>query len=215
MIKFIRREDNTSILLLDDTCVRLWGPYLIDTLVYYDTADVKELDLCVKPVNSVSIFGDKLKTNENFYELIITDNSTNKEWKTLCFRQPYTQADMIVVTDYVWESWFITHGVVKPSHYVDMYKEFPYGKQFFNRFYCEDPALPTKGDDTAFRSLKSNIHNAMNLKDIKDAYYLHAVLFESEEPILNKIKNKTVYLGGNEIKEYSDINKIIYDQENS
>lgn len=202
MIKYIRREDTAVVSCLG----RYTFPInIIDSVFYYDPEDIIEITLDLVDIDMEKLFEGKLRLNKtDWKELIVTNINDRTEYRSIVSIPPYPDSDFVLPGESLWKRWNITHDVDKPANYAILHKVPNVGDLFTSYYYNAD----FENREGYLYSLTSSVRRLFTGKVTRVTVFM----FKRDSTLL---KNRPNGIGVNNLQDYSNDKKKIYDKETS
>ena len=202
MIKYTRREDTAVVSCLG----RYTFPInIIDSVFYYDPEDIIEITLDLVDIDMEKLFEGKLRLNKtDWKELIVTNVNDRTEYRSIVSISPYPDSDFVLPGESLWKRWNITHDVDKPDNYEILHKVPNIGDLFTSYYYNAD----FENREGYLYSLTSSVRRLFTGKVTRVTVFM----FKRDSTLL---KNRPNGIGVNNLQDYSNDKKKIYDKETS
>ena len=202
MIKYTRREDTAVVSCLG----RYTFPInIIDSVFYYDPEDIIEITLDLVDIDMEKLFEGKLRLNKtDWKELIVTNVNDRTEYRSIVSISPYPDSDFVLPGESLWKRWNITHDVDKPSNYAILHKVPNVGDLFTSYYYNAD----FENREGYLYSLTSSVRKLFSGENTR----VTVIMFKTDSVLL-KNKPNGIYI--NNLQDYSNDKKKIYDKETS
>lgn len=202
MIKYVRREDKAVVSCLGHYTFHV---NLIDSVFYYDPEDVIEITLDLVNIDLEKLFEGKLRLNKaDWKELIVTNVNNRTEHRSIVAISPYPDSDFVLPGESLWKRWSITHNVDKPANYEILHKVPDVGDLFTTYYYNAD----FENRAGYLYSLTSSVRKLFSGENTR----VTVIMFK-QDSVLLKNKPNGIYL--NNLQDYSNDKKKIYDKETS